>query len=74
MHGMHAPSTAAPSPTLPLLLPAGPGDKEHREVISGMRRMAPQVVVFTSVAIGGSHQRSASPGEAACTCAVVWQG
>eukprot|EP00878_Enallax_costatus_P046880 GHUV01057192.1.p1 GENE.GHUV01057192.1~~GHUV01057192.1.p1 ORF type:complete len:114 (+),score=37.40 GHUV01057192.1:307-648(+) len=44
-------------------------DKQHREVCEALRACRPSVVIFTSVPIAGSHQRSAPPG----TLAAHWQ-
>ncbi|GIL42683.1 hypothetical protein Vafri_619 [Volvox africanus] len=44
-------------------------DKDHRGVVSELRRVQPRVVVFTSVPIAGSYRRAAAPG----TLAGHWQ-
>ncbi|GLI69157.1 hypothetical protein VaNZ11_013725 [Volvox africanus] len=44
-------------------------DKDHREVVSALRRVQPRVVIFTSVPIAGSYRRAAALG----TLAAHWQ-
>ncbi len=45
------------------LVVAMAADKEHRDVLTGLRELMPCAVVFTSVPIAGSNQRAAGPGE-----------
>eukprot|EP00197_Chlamydomonas_leiostraca_P007836 CAMPEP_0202859516 /NCGR_PEP_ID=MMETSP1391-20130828/1591_1 /ASSEMBLY_ACC=CAM_ASM_000867 /TAXON_ID=1034604 /ORGANISM="Chlamydomonas leiostraca, Strain SAG 11-49" /LENGTH=555 /DNA_ID=CAMNT_0049538551 /DNA_START=219 /DNA_END=1883 /DNA_ORIENTATION=+ len=78
LDGAHSPEAASSLattlrhafPDAPLaLVVAMASDKEHREVMAGLRHLAPVAAVFTAVPVVGSYHRAAAPG----TLAAQWQ-
>lgn len=82
LDGAHSPEAASSlASTLRHAFPHAPialivamaSDKEHREVMAGLRHLEPSAIVFTAVPVAGSYQRAASPGGFECV-RCVWGG